>query len=131
MHAHTALQIIPGGKALIDWFGHVPRFHDAELLEIGLSSQGESHLRIHTWQMTDKVDINGHLILDKHVVVRISLIGVTHVDLSDFNMMPGIIFGLEITEAEGEYALTWDASYGVIGTIRARQVLISIQPGKP
>ena len=34
MAANSVLQDIPGGKALFDWFGRVPRFHDAELLEI-------------------------------------------------------------------------------------------------
>ena len=30
----SALHDIPGGEALFDWFGRVPRFHDAKLLEI-------------------------------------------------------------------------------------------------
>ena len=35
MKIHTSiLHDIPGGKALVDWFGRVPSFHDAELLEI-------------------------------------------------------------------------------------------------
>lgn len=31
---------IPGGDALVEWFGRVPRFHDAELLEINVSGKG-------------------------------------------------------------------------------------------
>jgi hypothetical protein len=49
----TALGSVPGGQALIDWFGRTPRFHDAELLEINLASKGPSVLRIHAWQITE------------------------------------------------------------------------------
>jgi len=28
------------GEALVEWFGRVPRFHDAELLEITFSGKG-------------------------------------------------------------------------------------------
>jgi hypothetical protein len=87
---NTTFSEIPGGQTLIDWFAHVPRFHDANLLEITLASKGTSTLRIHAWRMTDKVDDRGYYVLDKHVVVAIDLEEVTYVALTDFNL-PGII----------------------------------------
>jgi hypothetical protein len=63
----TALYEIPGGQALIDWFGRVPNFHDADLIRIDLVSNGLSILNLWTWQMTDKVDDRGYFILEKHI----------------------------------------------------------------
>jgi hypothetical protein len=126
----SALGDIPGGQALTNWFGRVPRFHDAELLEVNLVSNGPSTLRVHVWQMTDKVDDKGYIVLDKHVTVVITLLAVSHVTLSDFNL-PGIIFDLQVTNAGVEFQLTWSGSYGVEGTIRAQQMRIDFRPGKP
>jgi hypothetical protein len=126
----AALGSVPGGQALIDWFGRTPRFHDAELLEINLASNGPSVLRIHTWQITDKVDDRGYFVLDKHAVVTITLDQATYVALTDFNL-PGIIFDLEVTRTEDGWQLLWSGSYGVEGTLRARQMHIGFAPGKP
>jgi hypothetical protein len=126
----TALLEIPGGQALVAWFGHVPHFHDANLLDINLASKGTSTLRIHTWQMTDKVDDRGYYVLDKHIVVAIELKDVTYVALTEFNL-PGIIFDLEITKADPGFELCWSGSYGVSGTLRAQRISIDLRPGEP
>ena len=139
MTDEATLQDIPGGRALLDWFGSVHRFHDAELLEIDLNSKGPSTLRIHTWRMTDKVDARGYFELDKHVVVTITLEGVTDISLAEFNL-PGIIFDLEVTTTDestqspwnrSSIQLTWSGSYGVAGTLRAKTARFDLQPGKP
>ena len=131
MTPESILHSIPGGTALIDWFGRVPHFHDAKLLDLALSNKEISTLRVHTWQMTDQTDAQGYYILDKHVVVTITLQAVTHVALDDFDMMPGIIYSFEITKTDNGYQLTWDASYGVSGLLRAKQVSLNLMPGKP
>jgi len=121
---------VPGGAELIAWFGFVPRFHDANLLEIELRSKSESRLRIHAWRMTNVVDEEGYYVLDKHAVVTITLHRVTSVDLSDFSK-PGIIAGLELTKTNGAFDLKWDGSYGVDGSIQAEQISFRLEPGKP
>lgn len=126
----TVLHTIPGGQALIEWFGRVPYFHDAELLEINLATKGQSSLRIHAFQMTNTVDERGYFALDKHVIVTITLDSVTHVSLSDFNLQ-GIIGALEVTRVADEIQLAWDVSYGVQGMLRAKQARIDLQPGQP
>lgn len=122
--------IVPGGRALVDWFGRVPHFHDAYLFELQLNSSGQSLLRTHTWEMTDKVDERGFFILEKHVVVTFALEGIRDISLSDFNLV-GIIYHLEMTPAEAGFRLAWDSSYGVAGTIEATQIHISFEPGAP
>jgi hypothetical protein len=130
MTSESTLRDISGGKALFDWFGRVPHFHDAEVLEITLSNKGPSTLRVHTWEITDKVNAQGYFFLDKHVVVTITLEEVTQVALDDFNL-PGIIGFLEIMKIEGGYRFTWDASYGVTGSLQAKQARFDLAPGKP
>ncbi len=88
---HPTFCDIPGGQALIDWFGGVPRFHDAKLLDIRLVSKGTSTVHIHAWRTTDQVDDRGYFVLDKHVMVDFDLQEVTFVALTEFNL-PGIIF---------------------------------------
>ena len=130
MDESSILDDLPGGRALFEWFGSTPHFHDAELLEISLSSIGSSTLRIHAWVMTDDVDSRGYFIQDKHVVVTITLDQVTHVALSDFHLQ-GIVLDLNITRVNDAYQFTWEGSYGVEGTIRARQVRFDLRAGKP
>lgn len=126
----STLAGIPGGQALMDWFGRIPSFHDAYLLGITLETRATSIVRVHGWNMTDKLDGDGYFILEKHAVVTFSLEGVTRVHLVDFDLV-GIIGCLSLTEMDGGFRLIWDVSYGVVGEIRAKSVGIAFQPGKP
>lgn len=121
---------LPGGKALFHWFGCTPRFHDAELLEITLSSNEQSTMRIHAWVTTDEVDSQGYFVRDKHVVVTITLDKVTYASLSDFHLV-GIIADLRVTKIDDAFQISWDGSYGVEGTLRAQRVSFDLRPGKP
>lgn len=127
----STLHGIPGVEALVEWFGRMPRFHDAELLEISFSSKGAGVLRVHAWNMTDEVDAQGYFVLDRHVVVTLALDGVSTIDCADFHMVPGIIFDLEITKVDEHFRIEWSASYGVTGSVTAKQVQITLEPGKP
>ena len=44
----SILETIPGGPALIEWFGGWPEFGDAEILELRLVRRGPSLLRVAT-----------------------------------------------------------------------------------
>ncbi len=131
MASTSILHDIPGGKPLLEWFGRVPRFHDANLLEITFSGNGAGLLRIHAWNMTDEVDAKGYFVLDKHAIVTFALEGVSAVNCTDFDVVPGIIFGLEITKVDEHFRIEWDSSYGVAGFVTARRIRIDLVPGKP
>jgi hypothetical protein len=126
----SALHDVPGGEALFGWFGRVPRFHDAKLLEITFSGKGSGLLRIHAWNMTNKVDARGYFVLDKHVVVTLAL-AVSVINCTNFDMVPAVIFDLEITSLDQGFRLEWSASYGVSGSIGAKEVRITLEPGEP
>lgn len=127
----SILRDVPGGEALLGWFERVPRFHDAELLEVSFFGKGEGRLRIHAWNMTNKVHAQGYFVLDKHAVVTLTLEGVSTIDCADFDMVPGIIFELEITKPGELFRIEWSSSYGIAGAVTAKQVRIGFEPGKP
>lgn len=120
---------VPGARELVEWFGRIPRFHDAKLREITLSSVAPSQLRISAWNMTDKVDDKGFFILEKHAVVTITLHAVKSVNLSDFDL-PGIIFDLEISKIGDMFKMVWSGSYGVEGSLTAKELSFTLEPGK-
>ncbi|MCX5514550.1 hypothetical protein C3941_22810 [Kaistia algarum] len=130
MDQKSALLEIPGGQALLDWFGYPTHFHDAYVLEINLSNHKSSSIRIHSWVMTDQIDANGYYVLDKHVVVIISLEGITHISLDWFDAS-GIVSDWTFDKAEDLFLVSWTESYGVNGTIKAKRLKIDLVPGKP
>lgn len=130
MPPKSMLHDVPGGKALVEWFGHAPRFHDAELLELTVSSKGTGLLRIHAWNMTSELDAKGYFVLDKHAMVTLALEGVSAINCVDFDRVPGILFDLEVTKVGEHFRIEWSASYGVAGSITAKHVRINTVPGK-
>jgi hypothetical protein len=121
---------VAGERDLIDWFGGVPRFHDAELKEIAPLSTGESRLRVRAWNTTGKVDNKGYFILEKHATVTIALSNVTSINLSDFDL-PGIIFDLKISKIDDQFQVSWSGSYGVAGDIKARGLSFAREREQP
>ncbi len=116
---------IPGAAALIEWFGFIPDFHDAEILDIELSRQKAGLLQFHAFRMTNQLDSSGHYILDRHVLVNLVMEGITDLSLSDFHL-PGIVSQLWIKKVGDSFRIAWDASYGVSGTITAKSVRIEL-----
>ena len=121
---------IPGGSKVLDWFGRVPRFHDAIILELTLRNSKESCLRIHAWNMTNEVDQNGFFVLAKHAVVTISAHHVTSIQLDDFDTS-AIIFDLTIRKHGDQYTISWSSSYGISESFKAKKLRMELQPGKP
>lgn len=126
------------------WFGEVPTFHDAEIISLCLSRTGASELKVHGWIMTDGVDPNGYIVLDKHAVVTFRFEEVMDLQLDGFSGQ-NVLAGLTLQRATdrgrfGYYAMPEDADdieiellpcYGLDGFIRAKTVAISFVPGRP
>ncbi len=121
---------IPGTRTLVEWFGRVPRFHDAELLEVTFSHMGTGLLRVHAWNTTEKVDAQGVFVLDKHATVTFRLEQVSEINCTDFDVMPAIIFDLEIIQMNAQIRIEWNASYGVSGFVVAKRLAIDLVPGR-
>jgi len=121
---------IAGAKRLIDWFGYWPSFHDAEIIEIHLTREGRSWLKIHTWHTSDEVDSQNHFATDKDVVVRIELQDIQELELSDFSHQ-NVIFGLDIRPVENGIELTLEPCFGLSGRLVASKIGLEILPGDP
>ena len=127
MEEVDAFAEIEGAKALIDWLGFVPSFHDARLLDIELSSNRSGRLRLEAFRMTDKIDEDGHFVLDRHVLVTLTLGEIKAVSLDHFTTT-GIVGRMRITRADKRYRIEWDSSYGVEGCITAKSLRIDFEP---
>jgi hypothetical protein len=54
------LESVAGAQELHDWFGYWPSFHDAEVIEFSIGTAAPSRLLVHTWEMTNRVNEQGH-----------------------------------------------------------------------
>ncbi len=124
------IQAIPGAQQLFDWFGSWPSFHDAEVLSIELNRTGPSKIKVHTFATTNRVNPKGFYICDKHCIVTFTLDDITDVEFAHFNhqnVLSSLAFGRE----NEELMMTFWASYGVEGTVKARKFTIEVTAGIP
>ncbi|MBO0140690.1 hypothetical protein JZX87_05850 [Agrobacterium sp. Ap1] len=132
---------VAGGKELLAWFGELPTFHDAEIISLSLNRSGASELKIHGWIMTDAVDPDGFIKLDKHAIVTFTLEGMMDLQLDGFsgqNVIGGLLLQRATDRGRSDYyALPQDEldieiellpCYGLDGFIRAKTVAISLVP---
>jgi hypothetical protein len=129
---------VPGGQALIDWFGFLPSFHDATLERLELNS-GSATFVLRAFRMTDEVDRDGYFVCDKHALVTFELSSVTGVSL--VGDATSIISGVGIRRlrapvsfltcagpSEGDLQVAFESSYGLEGSIFARELRLSLAP---
>jgi hypothetical protein len=136
---------IPGGPDLVAWFGHVPSFHDAEIVSLNLNRRAPSTLSLHAWNTTREVDDRGYLILDRHAVVTFTLEDMLDLQLDGFSPQ-NVIGGLRLRRAPerpdrrrfywhdpspNDYEIELEPCFGLDGLIRCRKVSVAFVPGKP
>jgi hypothetical protein len=136
---------IPGGPDLLAWFGHVPDFHDAEVVNFNLRRRAPSMLTIHAWNRTNEVDGRGHLVRDRHAVVTFALEDIMDLQLKGFSHQ-NVISGLQLRRAPerpdrrpfygldpspNDYEIELEPCFGLDGMIRCRRVLVDFIPGRP
>lgn len=134
---------VPGGVELLRWFGREPSFHDAEILSLHLSRKGPSVLRLHGWINTRAAD--GFYVSDRQAVVTFELEQVMDLQLDGFsaqNVIGGLILRcapvrperrpyLSLEPLPQDVEIVLEPCYGLDGSIRARSVSISFEPGEP
>ncbi len=118
---------IDGAGELRDWFGDWPSFHDAEVLEIFLSVEKPSRIRVRTWKVSSAVDPSGHFARTKQTIVTFELCGVFGMELFDFGHQ-NVVSGLRLISVEGGHRIELEQLHGVGGWIAASGVTVSFSP---
>lgn len=136
----TVYESIAGGSELLQWFGRVPSFHDAEILSLSLCRDGPSHLALRGWNITDTVRPDGYFVLDRRAVVTFVIEGITDLKLEGFNhqnviyelglsrISPDSPLGDPPTGPATEFELSLEGCYGLSGVIRARKISVGFVP---
>jgi hypothetical protein len=141
---------IPGGPALLAFFGAVPSFHDSEVLDLNLSRSAQSTLRLHFWR--GLIPAEGHapnvLRPADEVIVAFRFEEITDLKLDGFSHQ-NVVGGLILRRVRAEisdfgmtritlppagpdlFEIEMEPIYGISGRIRARKVSVSFTPGGP
>ena len=133
---------LPGGQAVIDWFGFCPVFHDGTLERLELSD-GNAVLSVRTYRMTSKIEANGFYVADRHASVTLRMRGVTGMRLD--GDAGSIISELLIRRLQtdppradwqscagpvtGNIEITFGTAVGLYGSIFAKELAFELQPG--
>jgi hypothetical protein len=132
---------LDGAKAVVDWFGYIPSFHDASMSKFELGN-GNAQLALQAFRMTDRTDENGYFVLDRHALVTVHLRDVTGVSLSGDASSTIQELGIRRVAVEqagwdtvagpavGNFEVRWESSWGLEGAIFARDVRFSLFPAE-
>ena len=131
MSLPAGLESIAGAQELYDWFGYWPSFHDAEVSKLRLSIGETSHLVLHTWQMTNKIDAKGFYETTKHIVVEFELKSISIINITFDPGDRSIFLSLSLGKTENGFRLSFDAAYGVSGSIEVQGLSLRLTPRKP
>lgn len=127
------LNAIPGGKALLTRFGgHVPSFHDAEVLSLAFDRIGPTCVaRVHAFEMTSAVNSEGFYVLKSHTVVTFRMSEVSAMELDGFNHQNALMGLTIIRKPDDGLRVELDPAYGISGFVECRSLSISTEPGIP
>lgn len=128
---------IPGAEAVVQWFGHWPSFHDAEVLSITLNRSTGTTVELHAFLRTSELDDRGYYVLAKHAVVTFVLEGfpldeegITTTRIDYFNHQ-NVLMSLDVEKTDAGFKLSLYGCFGVDGVIGCERLSVKLQPGVP
>ena len=132
---------LPGGQAVIDWFGFCPDFHDGILERLELSGANAA-ITVRTWRMGPAVDTEGYFVRERLALVTLRLLGVSGVKLE--GDAGSIISELLIRRVEadpppsdwqscagpvrGDMEIAFDTAMGLYGTMYTKGLAFELHP---
>ncbi len=119
-------------KAVVDFFGCWPSFHDAKVrsYQPPTSECRSLSFTLHTWLMTDEVDAMGFFILRNHALVSFRFVDVFDVAMDTFKS-DNILFGLKFKSGNDlvSFQVVLDSVMGRSGSFSARSgEVVSLTP---
>ena len=122
---------IPGADAVVAWFGQWPSFHDAEILSVHINRGGRSVMRIHTWNLSTRVDKTGHFVREREAILAFEFVGIKRLGLQGEDAdSQNVIQGLVIERTEQGYRLELGPCYGIAGEMIVEQLAVHVEPGR-
>jgi hypothetical protein len=121
---------IPGVEEVVAWFGRWPSFHDAEILSVHLNRGAPSLIRIHTWNLSDKTDRQGHNIREREAIVVFEFRAIMELRMEGEDAdEQNVVRGLDVEDADGGYRLRLFPCYGLSGELVVRQLSVRVEGG--
>lgn len=130
---------LPGGQAVIDWFGFVPSFHDATLKRLDIAGDALV-LALEAFRITDRIALGGQFVLDRHALVTFRMTGVSGLRL--IGNAAAIVSELRIRRLAadlpdwdtcagprtGDHEVAVSSSYGLEGSIWGSALRLELRP---
>jgi len=122
-------------KAVVDFYGHWPLFHDGEVLVYAAPTPENPSLgfTLHAWQSTDEIDAKGFFVLQKHALVSFRFDGIHDPEVGVF-ASGNIVFGLEFFPSNdfSSFRVVLDSVMDMSGSFLARKgEIVSVIPCTP
>jgi hypothetical protein len=113
---------------VIEWFGHWPSFHDAEILSVHINRNGTSSLRVYAFNTTDRVDDNGRYVREREATVVFEFNGIRaiHLEGEDADGQ-NVISGLSLDVVGDDHRLHLAPCYGLAGEIVADTMSVRLE----
>ena len=137
--------LIAGSEKLTEIFGNWPSFHDAEVLDLRLD-RGDIQtdksvyefpaltLKIHVWELTNKTNSEGYLILLHHTLATLKFCDVADFQMQGFNhqnaLMELVLKSEERTEGPSPYfAVKLEPAFGIEASFKCLRIeVIDVVP---
>jgi|SRR5277367_1228295 len=121
-------QIIPsieGASQFIEYVGEWPSFHDAEIIELFLSRQSTSWIKLYCPPPVSKgrPDDNRY-----NITVTFKMTGVLDINLSEFNHQ-NVIFDLQVQPIPEGYHIELSPCFGLNGFIKTSKLSVEFEKG--
>ena len=129
---------IIGGAKLTNIFGRWPSFHDAEVLELnfwrgnvqpdeGVYDFPVLMLKIHVWELTNKVDPKGYLVLRYHTLTTLKFYDVEDFQMEGFNHQNAVMELQLSTEERNQgpspyFAVTVEPAFGMGASFKCLRI---------
>jgi len=126
------LRAMPGGAELIEWFGHVPWFHDDEIELLELQSPGACRLVIRATIVATLAEVRSCRVtfhIDEIVELKLEHFyrqnALFALRLRPAGSLPGPLYGAEPSPSDIEMVL--ESAVGIEGIIRCRGVSVTFR----
>jgi hypothetical protein len=122
---------IPGADAVIAWFGHWPSFHDAEVLSIHINRDGLSLIRIHTWNVSTRVDRTGQFMREREAILVFEFAGIKSLRLQGEDAdRQNLVHDEGIERTEQGYRFGFAPAGRLAGELTVEQIAVHVEPGR-